>query len=246
MDPSRNDRSLRNNLKDLLQGYLEHCEFSRHLMARIDFPIIYHGFRFGAPVFTHTGPAATDGNREIIGLIGLNSPGSNISSEVLLQFIEILSQEPGLAGTTVLRVLPVADPVALELGGDAPPTGSWPILDHLTDRFREESADGIIEIGTSADSEYRLEGDAPSSLFDTLRNIREGLTATETRPRLLYPEKILLNPVSPDAKWRLKIHLPAHWHGAPEIHAVSRFIARLIRLHSKRHRAPENGHRNFL
>lgn len=230
MKINRTTRLLRTNLKDLLQGYIEHCEVSPHLMARIDLPIIYHGFRFGAPVFTHTGPSSTQSTREIIGMIGRNGPDSNIASDVLLQFIEILSQQPNLAGSSILRILPVANPVALELGDDAPSSLSWPILDHLISRFQDEAADGLIEILPSREAGYFLEGSANSSMFAALRDVADSIETLNSRPRVLVPERISVTPIPSELKWNLRLHVPVSWKDAPEIHAIARFLSRLIHL----------------
>jgi len=231
MNLNRLDRSLRENLTNLLQGYLEHCEVSRHLMARIDFPIYYHGFKFGAPVFTHAGPLAASENPKVIGLIGLNDPTSHVASEVLLQFIEILSQQPRLADASILRILPVANPVAMELGDVAPAINEWSILDHLVSQFHEQSPDGVIEVTAEKDGEYSLTGEASPPLFAALEEVRASIPRDSDRLRVLVPENIALKPVAADSQWILKLNIPRSWTGAPEVHAISRFIARLIRTH---------------
>lgn len=232
MNLTRLDRSLRENLRDLLQGYVEHCEVSNHLMARIDFPIYYHGFKFGAPVFTHTGPRQGQEDRKVIGLAGINDRETQVASEILLQFIEILTQQPRLADGSVLRILPVANPVALELEENAPATHDWPILDHLLSQFSEQAADGILEISAADGPEYLLEGEASTALFAALEEVRSGVPQDSDRLRVLVPSSIALTPVGSDVKWRLKLTVPRAWSGAPEVHAISRFIARLIRTHT--------------
>ena len=232
MNLTRLDPSFRQKIKALLQGYVEHCEVSRHLMARIDFPIYYHGFKFGAPVFTHSGPSVIGENRSVFGLIGLNDPSSQISSEILLQFVEILTQQPRLADASVLRILPVANPVALELGDDAPRITEWPILDHVIAQFRDQISDGIIEISAGESEVYGLEGEASPALFAALENVRASVPQDGKRLRVLVPEDISLKPVASDARWHLELTVPRTWTGATEIHAISRFLARLIRTHS--------------
>jgi hypothetical protein len=245
MKTNRNCRLLRTNLKDLLQGYIEHCEVSPHLMAKIDLPIIYHGFRFGAPVFTHSGPCTDHTDREIIGLIGRNTPESSIASDVLLQFIEILSQQPHLAGPAVLRILPVANPVALELGDSAPPAEGWPILHHLLTRFQDEAADGVIEILPSSDAGYLLEGSANSSVFAALRDVVDGAGPETSRPRVLVPPRISISPIAADLKWNLRLHVPMTWNEAPEIHAIARFLSRLLHLLSLTPRSGDKERNRF-
>ena len=232
MNLNRLDRSLRENLTNLLQGYLEHCEVSRHLTARIDFPIYYHGFKFGAPVFVHKGPAAGEDNPKIIGLLGLNGPDSHVASEVLLQFIEILTQQPRLADSSLLRILPVANPVAMELGESAPQISEWSILDHLVSLFHEQAPDGVIEITSDAEAGYFLGGEASPTLFAALEEVRAGVPRDSDRLRVLVPDDIALKPVSDDAQWILRLNVPPTWNGAPEVHAISRFLARLIRTHT--------------
>ena len=232
METKRLDPSIRKNLRDLLLGYIEHCEVSQHLMARIDFPIYYHGFKFGAPVFTHTGPALNGEEQRLIGLVGLNDSSSQIASEILLQFMEILSQQPRLADASVLRIMPVANPVALELGDDAPEMAEFPILEHLVSQFHEQSVDGIVDISANDGNDYALEGQAPPSLLAALEHVRATVPQADERSRVLVPENRNLQPVSLDERWHLKLSVPHTWTGAPEIHAVARFLARLTQAHA--------------
>ena len=224
MELKRLDPSLRRNLKDLLDGYLEHCQVSRHLMARIDFPIYYHGFKFGAPIFTHSNPLREAGQQQVIGLLGVNTPGSQVPADILLQLIEILVQQPNLAEASVLRVLPVANPVALELGEHAPGLSDWPILEHLVSKFQAQSADGMLEV-VVGDEEYTLEGSASVALFQALEKM---ISPDSVKPLVPHPDAIRLTPTSGGVPWHVKLSVPAAWAEAAEVHSVARFIARLI------------------
>jgi len=227
MELKRLDPSLRRNLKNLLDGYLEHCQVSRHLMARIDFPIYFHGFKFGAPIFTHSEPHHESAGRKVIGLLGANTPASQVPADILLQLIEILAQQPTLAGASILRILPVANPVALELGEHAPDIQDWPILGHLVSKFHEQSGDGLLEVIVT-DDKYALEGSADTALFHALERITSEVIAEDTQPLTLLPGAIRLAPLAGDAPWHVKLSVPAEWTEAAEVHAVARFIARLI------------------
>jgi len=224
MELKRLDPSLRRNLKDLLDGYLEHCQVSRHLMARIDFPIYYHGFKFGAPIFTHSDPRHEAEDQKVIGLLGVNTPDSQVPADILLQLIEILVQQPNLAEASILRVLPVANPVALELGEHAPALSDWPILEHLVSKFQAQSADGMLEV-VVADEEYALEGSASVALFQTLEKIT---SPDGKKPFALQPDAIRLTPVSGGVPWHVRLSVPATWTESAKVHSVARFIARLI------------------
>lgn len=231
MELKRLDPSLRRNLKDLLEGYVEHCQVSHHLMARIDFPIYFHGFKFGAPIFTHSAPGQEGVRRRVIGLLGVNTPDSQVSSEILLQLIEILVQRPEVGEGSILRILPVANPVALELGEHAPHLSDWPILEHMIGKFQEQSTEGVLEVVVT-DGGYALEGNVSSSLFQALDEVRAEVPKDAGRSRVLVPDRILLSPVSATEPWRLKLSVPLFWTEAPEVHAVARFISRLIRSYS--------------
>jgi hypothetical protein len=218
---------LRKNLRDLVQGYVEHCEFSPHLTGRIDFPIYYMGFKYGAPVFTHTGPGKTTDDRPVVGMIGLNTPQSQVPSQVLLQFVEILTQHPRLADTSVLRMLPVANPVALELDEDAPSREDWDTLGLLVDQFKEQAADGWIEIQSADVKEFTLAGEISPALYKTLEKARETATAG-VRNNVKFPGLLQVQPVRKDERWQLRLIIPSDWGDSRSVNAVARFLARVV------------------
>ncbi len=219
---------LRKNLRNLLQGYVEHCAFSDHLTGRIDFPIYYYGFKYGAPVFTHVGPGHSRQDRPVVGMIGWNTPTSQLASQVLLQFIEILTQHPRLADASVLRILPVANPVALELGEDAPGREEWDLLGHLADQFKEQAADGWIEVHSADIAEFTLAGEASPALYQALEEIQETTPAARATGSIRIPSVVNVKPARPDERWQLRLLVPATWDDSRSVHAVARFVARLI------------------
>ncbi len=223
---------LRKNLRKLLQGYVEHCEFSNHLTGRIEFPLYYHGFKFGAPVFTHLTPSTRADERPIVGMIGWNTPSSQVPSQILLQFIEILTQHPRLAADSILRILPVANPVALELGPDAPSRDEWDLLGRLADQFKEQAADGWIEVETADVANLTLSGQATPDLYHALEFL-EAVPAFHRRTGIRFPKEVDVIPVPEDGSWRLRVQVPGDWTAAEDIHATARFIARLIHERSK-------------
>lgn len=226
---------LRKNLRDLLQGYVEHCEFSPHLTARIDFPVYYQGFKYGAPVFTHLGPQEGRGDRPVIGLIGWNSPRTHLPSQALLQFVEILSQHPRLAGSAALRILPVANPVALELEGEAPEREEWDLLGRIAGQFKAQAADGWIEVETHSGSDFVLSGDISETIIDELDALAE---IFHDRPGLRLPSELDLAPCRNDERWQLKLTIPDAWTDSHAIHGVARFIVRLVHANAKLARRP--------
>ena len=217
---------LRKNLRNLLQGYVEHCEFSEHLTGRIDFPIYFMGFKYGAPVFTHIGPGKPWEDRPVVGLIGWNTPTSQLASQILLQFIEILTQHPRLAGNSVLRLLPVANPVALELDEDAPSREEWDLLGTLADRFKDQASHGLIEVQAADVKEFTLAGEISPALYQALELVREVVPAADGR--IAVPASIHVKPARQDERWQLRLLVPAHWDDPRSVHSVARFLVRLL------------------
>jgi hypothetical protein len=218
----------RTNLKSLLQGFAEHCEISEWLSGRIEQPIYFHGFKFGAPVFTFTGPEGDEGHaRRTIGLLGHNSRTSNVASEVLLQLIEVATLRPELAIDQVLRVLPVSDPVTLELETDAPDLTEWPVLQYLADEFRSTASSGLIEVRPSSGKSLVIKGSVDVRLYQVL--------ASNAGDRRGLPSLPLLSSfvtVGAEDRWHLEIEVPDSWTHAGDVLAVSRFIGRILETHA--------------
>ncbi|WP_035609109.1 hypothetical protein [Haloferula sp. BvORR071] len=223
---------LRKNLRNLVQGYVEHCEFSPHLTGRIDFPIYYMGFKYGAPVFTHTGPGKAGIDRPVVGMIGWNTPASQLPSQVLLEFVEILTQHPKLAQESILRMLPVANPVALELDQDAPSREDWDLLGNLADQFHEQAADGWIEVHTADVREFTLAGEVSPALYKTLEQAKERAGLRE-RLGVRFPDVFDLKPVRHDERWQVRLIIPSDWDDSRSIRATARFLARLVHVQAR-------------
>ena len=218
----------RTNLKNLLQGFAEHCEISERLSGRIEQPIYFHGFKFGAPVFTFSGPEGDEGHpRRAIGLLGHNTRTSTVASEVLLQLIEVASLRPELAVGQELRVLPVSDPVTLELETDAPDLTEWPVLQYVADEFRSTSTSGLIEVHTTSGKSLVIKGAVDVRLYQVL--------ASNVGERRGLPSLPILSSfvtAGPDDRWHLEIEMPESWTHAGDVLAVSRFIGRILETHA--------------
>lgn len=222
---------LRKNLRSLLQGYVEHCEFSEYLTGRIDFPIYFMGFKYGAPVFNHVGPGKPWEDRPVVGLIGWNAPTSQLASQVLLQFIEILTQHPRLAGNSVLRMLPVANPVALELDEDAPSREEWDLLQQLGERFKEQASDGLIEVQAADVEEFTLAGEISPALYRELEAVNGTIPAI--RGRIAVPTVFNVKPARPEERWQLRLLVPSNWTDPRSVHSVARFILRIVHAQTR-------------
>lgn len=218
----------RTDLKNLLQGFAEHCEISDRLSGRIEQPIYFHGFKFGAPVFTFAGPEGDEGHlTQMIGLLGHNTRTSRVASEVLLQLIEVATLRPELAVGQLLRVLPVSDPVTLELETDAPDLTEWPVLQYVADEFRSSSTSGLIEVRATSGKSLVIKGAVDVRLYQVL--------ASNVGERRGLPSLPILSSfvtAGPDDRWHLEIEVPDSWNHAGDVLAVSRFIGRVLETHA--------------
>ncbi|MBX3739759.1 MAG: hypothetical protein KF712_02110 [Akkermansiaceae bacterium] len=216
MNLTKLDSSLRQNLRNLLQGYVEHCEISETLMAHIEAPFYYHGFKFGAPVFTHR-QAWVSPERPSVGIAGINRPANTAPSEIVLQIMETLSQQPDAAGPAPLRLLPVSNPVALELGDDAP-AEEWPVLTHLLAEFQATSRVGFLSISPSDTDAFLLSGTAG---IDVIRK----LVAGEGNLRVL--QRLDLIPLPAGETWSLRLEIPQHLSAAEILKAADLVLSLL-------------------
>lgn len=212
----------RANLKRLLQGFAEHCEISEQLTGRVEQPVYFHGFKFGSPVFTFEGRKVDGWPKRQLGLIGHNHRESTAASDVVLQLIELATLRPELAVGQSLRILPVSDPVTLELGQEGPDLSDWEVLHFVTDRFRESAKDGLIEIRSHVGDEFIIHGSADSALYQSLAS---NVTMKRDLPSLPVLSDLR---VASEGSWHLYLEVPQSWTSSGDVLAVSRFLARLL------------------
>jgi len=217
----------RANLKQLLQGFAEHCEISTSLSGRIEHPIYFHGCKFGAPVFTFNGPLSDDAAPRRIGLIGHNTRTSTVASDILLQLIEVATLRPELAIDQSLRFLPVSDPVTLELEGDAPDLSDWPVLSFVADQFRSSVSDGLIELRPTDGTSLVIRGAADVQLYQVLAS-----SAATHRGLPCLPVLSSFIPAFGENRWHLEIDVPESWTHSGDVLAVSRFLGRVLEAYS--------------
>lgn len=216
----------RKKLKELLQGFAEHCEISDRLAGRIEHPVYFHGLKFGSPVFTFEGPELDGGPKRVTGLLAHNTKASSLASEIVLQLIEVATLRPELAAGRTLRVLPVSDPVTLELGEDAPDLSDWPVLSYVADEFRHQATDGLIEILPSSARTLVLRGFVDPGMYRVL--------ASSVVERRGLPSLPVLEAAAGNrpGDWHLVVEVPASWTHSGDVLAVSRFIGRLLEAHA--------------
>jgi len=213
-------------LRNLLLGYIQHCEISRNLIGTVERTLEYKGIKYAVPGFTFYGPPNPSGETDFVGIIGGRRSGDRTSAEVTLQLIERLILQPRLAEGLWLRVLPVLNPIGIER--------KW--TEVSADKEAEESlrlrcTDGIIEIA-STDRPWPLIG-----LHGDRTWTQAAKTAVEDVNRL-YNElggpahgqtQISHLPDWAQVGWNLYIELPRAWSAGQATHYASQYLLSFFR-----------------
>ncbi|MBU6303381.1 MAG: hypothetical protein KGS60_17675 [Verrucomicrobia bacterium] len=218
------DPQHRARMRELIQGFIEHCEVSPSLIGRIGRVIECNGRKYGVPVFTIHGPAHDSLNSQFVGLAGVNAGRDARAAETLLQLIERLAIQPRIAAGHVLEILPVTDPVGLELGA-APETAPA-----QSPQFRGESVDGLIELEVTDTDSFVVTAEGDFPFRQAVASAEEGfrrLASEEPGDRL----RIRSSRVAHEGAWKLRLQLPATWSPSVTVHWGSQFLVLFFRAH---------------
>ena len=229
MKVKRLDPQLRHKMKDLLAAHLGRCAESRSLTARIDFPIYHGGSKFGAPVFTLTPPDQSP-SPVVFGIIGINHPESHVASEATLHLLELLAEQPPTSGGATFKILPILNPIALELDEDAPDIDESPFLSHIVSGFHGLAKNGLIEITSSSGDKCLIEGEVSPLILKAINLARSG-GFPDTNPS--SGPRIFLKRTGAEQRWNLRITLPETWSETLEVAEIARFIARFLEIHTE-------------
>jgi hypothetical protein len=213
-------------LRDLLLGYIQHCEISRHLIGTVEKTLEYDGIKYAVPGFTFYGPPSSSGDTNFIGIIGGRRAGDRVSAEVTLQLIERLVLQPGLAEGLWLRVLPVLNPVGIERNQTKAPADT-----ETEEALRLRCNDGVIEIA-STDRPWPLVG-----LHGDAQWTRAAKAAVEDINRLHgeaggAPNRQTQVSRLPDwahVGWNLYIEIPKSWDTSLATHYASQYLLAFFR-----------------
>lgn len=220
-------------MRELIQGFIEHCEISQALIGRIEHSVRFRGRKYGFPTFTVYGPPQPGVETRFLNLIGNNDDGDAIAAETLLQLIERLVLQPHIAAGQVLRILPVTNPVALELGAETVNSAGVERLEQMVNQFREQPADGTIEVSVSDTDRLTLDVSGPSLVLEAIS------AADEALKRLRSEDSIeALTIVSrrhlPEGPWLIRLRIPRDWSPALAVHWSSQVLVVFFRNHLER------------
>ena len=233
MSKTRLNPEFRAKMTELVRGFIEHCEISRSLIGQIERFVRHNGRKYGLPTFNVYGPPEPGVQTSFINLLGVNTSGDLAAAESALQLIERLVLQPHIVSGRVLRVLPVTNPVALELGR---PVAEEPLLSSLemaVEDFRNLPSDGFIEIQQTDSSRITL---AISGNVDVVESVRDTEDAVRRLQSEDSREAILLRSVRlrHEGRWHLTLGIPREWPSSLASHWASQILVVFLRSHLQR------------
>lgn len=220
----------RSRMRQLIGGFVQHCEVSSNLSGTINLFVESQGRKFGLPVFTFYGPPHRDIETSFIGLLARNEGSDKRVSEALLQLLERLALQPKLAAGLVVSVLPVSDPISLESGDSAHPIHLREDLEERVKAFAARALDGLIEIYISPREQATVDVEGPCSIRNaTIRAAKMIERLTQNPPQA----RLSLRGSSDDEHWNIRIAVPDTWSEGRIAHWVSQFLVNLLRARTE-------------
>lgn len=217
-------------MRDLIQGYIEHCEISRTLVGQIDRFVYHQGRKYGLPTFTVYGDPQPGLETCFVNVVAVNDDTDTTTAETLLQLIERIVLQPQLAHGKVLRILPVTNPVALEGADEATGADTLRSLDQAVKEFRQLPADGQVEIRLTDSEQLSISIDGPNSAWNALQSAEEALRRLH-RENSVDDLFLASRRHRTDGPWKLDIAVPRSWSSALSVHWVSQVLIVFFRSH---------------
>lgn len=215
-------------MRELIQGFIEHCEFSESLEGRIERFVYSQGRKYGFPTFTIYGPPQPGQGSRFLNLIGVNDGEDKTAAETLLQLIERLAMQPHIAAGHVLRILPVSDPLALEQGQSLPSPEVVRGLRGHVDAFRNEPSDGLIELRLTNDDVLHLSAQGPTAILQAVSSGEDALRRLQSEE---FPDAVAVRHGRTEGRgpWILTVDIPRRWPASLAVHWTSQFLVVFFR-----------------
>lgn len=223
----------RAKLRDLIQGFIQHCEISPFLIGQIEKTFDHGEIRYGVPVFTFYGNPLPEVDTGFVGLLGLNGRHDDqLPAEILLQLIERLALQPAIAGGKVLRLMPVSNPIALERP-DLPENELHnATLERIVEGFRHQYLDGLIEVRAGDQETLQIAARGDSAFSEALRQAREALQRLSNETSIADSISPAEAPESFEGDWNMVISVPRSWPDTLAVHWVSQLLVVFFRAHT--------------
>jgi hypothetical protein len=222
----------RARMRELIQGFIEHCEFSDSLVGQIERFVSYRGRKYGFPTFTLAGDCTPGSGVSVINLIGINEDGDKTAAESLLELIERFAIQPRWAAGHLLRILPVSDPLALEFGHAPIAPEVWQGLQSQVEAFRHEPADGLIEVGLTRDDVFQIQAHGPLAVLDAAADAEEvlrRLQAEDSAGAVSVKRRECVD----RGPWVIRLLVPRTWSSSLAVHWTSQFLIVFLRAHAE-------------
>ncbi|MEQ1842053.1 MAG: hypothetical protein ABL994_16735 [Verrucomicrobiales bacterium] len=230
MKTARLNPEFRSRMRELIQGFIEHCEFSQSLIGQIERFVKFRGLKYGLPTFTVYGPSHQGLETSVINLIGLNDDADDTTGETLLQLIERLVLQPHVATGHVLRILPVSNPIAFENGDPISDSDTLSSLDEALENFRSSRADGTIELKIADRPQLALSVSGPVSILNVVSSTGEAMRRLQREESPDFNAVVTRDFRGGDG-WHLTIEIPRHWNETLAVHWTSQALVVFLRTH---------------
>ena len=112
----------------------------------------------------------------------------------------------------------------------------------MAGQFKEQAADGWIEVQSADVKDFTLAGEISPALYQALEMVQETTPAARGRGSIKVPGVVNVKPIRDDERWQLRLLVPATWDDSRSVHAVARFIVRLVHAQARiarRQRRPQ-------
>jgi hypothetical protein len=215
-------------MRELIQGFIEFCEFSDSLVGQIERFVHFRGRKYGFPTFTVAGESRPGAANSVIHLLGVNEDQDKTAAESLLQLIERFAIQPHLAAGHILRILPVTDPLALELGQSPLPAEVRQGLKAHVDAFRDEAVDGLVEVSLSPDELFRIFAHGPAGMLDAAASAEEVVRRLQGEDASGGVAVKLLE-CEGEGPWAIHLSIPRSWPSSLAVHWTSQFLVVFLR-----------------
>jgi len=234
MDKRELGREFRTRMRELIQGFIEHCEISRSLIGQIERFVWHEGRKYGIPTFTVYGPQNESTETSFVNILGHNEDGDSTIAEIHLQLIERLALQPHIASGFVLRMLPVSNPVAFEQPEASVPVDLQRVLNEKTEEWAADAVDGLIRVSAYDGSQMRIEMTGNSIVREAIDRGVDVLAriASETSNPTSVSEPVKGIP-SASLPWEINLRVPRLWRGPLAVHAVSQFLVVFFRAYAE-------------
>lgn len=208
-------------MRELVKGFLEHCERGASCVGRIDHFVWQSGLKYGMPTFMLPGGIDEGGESQMVNILGRNEGTETKIAEGILQIIERLVLQPQIARAFNLRLMPVSNPIALE--GAEEDEASKAAICKLLENWKQVAPDGCVEIEETNSNRAQIKVSGDDILFRSVLGADEILWKRHGEHWVTIIEEYRAEIVITGG-WEIKICVPNSWSAGISTHMISQFL----------------------